>query len=136
MRRRCASLNTTMWSVHSRRTAGAFRSDLKVAEPEVPRTVRLIVGRRLARLTDPTRTILGTAAVIGRSFAFEVLKAATATDGLLECVEEIERAGLIYSGVQSPEARLEFAHELIRQTVISDLSAGRRRRLHLEVAGD
>ena len=115
--------------------AGVFRSDLKVAEPEVPQTVRLIVGRRLARLTDSTRTILGTAAVIGRSFAFEVLKAATVTDGLLECVEETEKAGLIFSGVQSPEARFEFAHELIRQTVISDLSAGRRRRLHLEVAG-
>ena len=115
--------------------AGAFRSDLKVAEPEVPQTVRLIVGRRLARLTDPTRTILGTAAVIGRSFAFEVLKVATAADGLLECVEETEKAGLILSGVQSPEARFEFAHELIRQTVISELSAGRRQRLHLEVAG-
>ena len=115
--------------------AGVFRSDLKVAEPEVPQTVRLIVGRRLARLTDPARTILGTAAVIGRSFPFEVLKAATATDGLLECVEETEKAGLIFSGAQSPETRFEFAHELIRQTVISDLSAGRRQRVHLEVAG-
>ncbi len=115
--------------------AGAFRSDLKVAEPEVPQTVRLIVGRRLARLAVPTRTILGTAAVIGRSFAFEVLKAATATDGLLECVEETEKAGLIFSGVQSSQARFEFAHELIRQTVISELPARRRRRLHLEVAG-
>ena len=115
--------------------AGVFRSDLKVAEPEVPQTVRLVVGRRVARLSDPTRTILGTAAVIGRSFAFEVLKAATATDGLLVCVEETEKAGLIFSGSQSPETCFEFAHELIRQTVINDLPAGRRRRLHLEVAG-
>jgi predicted ATPase/DNA-binding winged helix-turn-helix (wHTH) protein len=114
--------------------AGAFRPDLKVAEPEVPQTVRLVVGRRLARLTDLTRTVLGTAAVIGRSFAFEVLKAATATDGLLECVEETEKAGLIFSGAQSPEARFEFTHELIRQTLIGSLSAERRQRLHLEVA--
>lgn len=115
--------------------AGAFRTDVKVGEPEVPQTVRLIVGRRLARLTEPTRTMLGTAAVIGRSFPLEVLKAAATTGGLLECVEETEKAGLIFSGAPGPEARLEFAHELIRQTVISDLSAWRRQRLHRDVAG-
>jgi len=36
--------------------------------------VRLVVGRRLARLSDRTRQILGTAAVIGRSYTLKVLE--------------------------------------------------------------
>jgi predicted ATPase len=108
--------------------AGAFRADLKVAEQEVPRNVRLVVGRRLARLTGLTQKILATAAAIGRSFPFKVLEAATAAERLLECVEEAERAGLISSGPSSPEARFEFSHELIRQVVIDGQSAARRQR--------
>ena len=62
--------------------AGVFRSELKVAEQEVPHNVRLVVGRRLARLTDPTQKILATAAAIGRSFPFKILDAASGADRL------------------------------------------------------
>ena len=102
----------------------------------MPRSVRLIVGRRLGRLSDRTRKILGIAATIGRLFTFEVLEAPTPTDAdtLLECVEEAERAGLIFSSAANSTARFEFSHELVRQAVVSNLSAARRQRLHLEVA--
>jgi len=115
---------------------GVFRTELKIAEGEVPQSVRLVVGRRLGRLSDRTRKILGTAATIGRLFNFELLEASTGTDAdtLLECVDEAERAGLIFSGAENPKARLEFSHELVRQAVLSGLSAARRQRLHLEVA--
>ena len=115
--------------------AGGFRSDLKVSEQEVPQNVRLVVGRRLARLTDLTQKILGTAAAIGRSFPLKVLEAAAAADRLVECVEEAEKAGLLLSVRQSLETRFEFSHELVRQVVINGQSAPRRQRLHLEVAG-
>src|SRR5712692_3999645 len=74
---------------------GVFRTELKIAEGEVPQSVRLVVGRRLGRLSDRTRNILGTAATIGRLFNFELLEASTGTDAdtLLECVDEAERAG-------------------------------------------
>jgi predicted ATPase len=115
---------------------GVFRSELKIAEGEVPRSVRLVVGRRLGRLTDLTRRILRTAATIGRFFTFEVLDASTGAgaDTLLECVEEAERAGLIFSSAENAKTRFEFSHELVRQAVVSGLSAARRQRLHLEVA--
>ncbi len=117
-------------------SAGRFRSELKIGESEAPSSVRLIVTRRVARLKDATQMMLATAAIIGRSFNFELLQvshAATA-DSLLECVEEAERAGLIRSVTGSRKARFEFCHELTRQAVLSSLSVARRERLHLNVA--
>jgi hypothetical protein len=114
---------------------GEFRRDLNLSEIDVPQSLRLIIGRRLARLSDDARKILGPAAVLGRSFAFELLEASTRidADSLLDYVEEVEKAGLIYSTLGYPEASFQFSHELIRNAVLSDLSAPRRQRLHLNV---
>ena len=116
--------------------AGNFRRELKVGELDVPRNVRLVVGRRLARLSDATRRVLAVAAVIGRSFTFELLEAASGAeaDSLLDCIDEAERAGLIRSTTQYPESRFEFSHELIRQTMMTGLSVARHRRIRLAVA--
>ncbi len=117
-------------------SSGQFRPKLELAELEAPPSVRLIVARRLARLSDLTQKMLGTAAVIGRFFSFEILRASNQDDAdlVLECVEQAEKAGLIFSVAGSPAVRFEFSHELIRQAVIDGLSAARRQRLHLEVA--
>ena len=116
--------------------AGQFRPELKIEELEVPRNVRLVVGRRLGRLGEGTRKILALAAVIGRSFTFELLEAAASAkaDALLDCLDEAHRIGLIRSSTQYPEARFEFSHELIRQAILTQLTVARHRRLHLEVA--
>ena len=97
--------------------------------------MRLIVGRRFKRLSDATAKVLVTAAVIGRSFAFELLEASTKLEPetLLDSVDEAGRVGLIRSSTEYADARIEFSHELIRQVVLAQLSAARRRRLHLQV---
>ena len=117
-------------------SVGEFRHDLKLSDTDVPQSLRLVIGRRLARLSDRTLKALGTAAIMGRSFTFELLAASIEADpdSLLDCVEEAERAGLISSTVQYPEARFRFYHELIRRAVVSRLSVARRQRLHLDVA--
>ena len=46
----------------------------------------------------------------------------------------MEKAALIYSTLGYPEASFQFSHELIRSAVLSELSAPRRQRLHLNVA--
>jgi class 3 adenylate cyclase/tetratricopeptide (TPR) repeat protein len=117
-------------------SSGEFRRDLKIEDVDVPRSLRVIIGRRLVRLSEDTQRILGTAAAIGRSFTFELLEASTRMepDRLLDCVEQAEKAGLIYSTLEYPDARFQFSHELIRQAVVSGLSAARRQRLHLDVA--
>jgi len=115
---------------------GRWRSDLGIGELEVPRSVRLVIGQRLERLTDECRRALTAAAVIGRAFSFELLEALgeVDTDVLLDAVDEGERAHLITSSGDGPEARFTFAHELIRQTLVSGLSSPRRQRRHLRVA--
>ena len=117
-------------------SSGKFRSELKIGELDAPPSVRLVVARRLARLSELTQKMLAAAAVIGRFFSFEILQAAIGADAdsILERVEEAERAGLLFSVAESPKARFAFSHELVRQGVLSGLSALRRQRLHLEVA--
>ena len=107
-----------------------------MTEVEIPQSLRLIIGRRLAHLSAPTKQVLGPAAVIGRSFAFELLEASTRIDAesLLDYVEEAERAGLITASTEQGETRFQFAHELVRQAVIANLSAPRLQRIHLEIA--
>ena len=116
--------------------SGAFRRDLQPAEVKVPPNVLLVIGRRLARVGANTQKLLAAAAVIRGSFTFELLAAASREneDQLLDSVEEAERAGLIASTVQYPEAKFGFSHELIRQSVLAALSAPRRQRLHLRAA--
>jgi tetratricopeptide (TPR) repeat protein len=115
---------------------GEFRQGLKLDELDVPRTVRLSIRRRVARLSDGAQKSIATAAVIGRAFTFELLQESSHADVdlLLDWIEEAEKAGLIGSTLQYPEVQFRFCHELIRQTVASELSGARRQRLHLDIA--
>ena len=115
---------------------GEFRRLLKLDDSDVPESLRLIIGRRFARLAVDTRRYLNTAAVIGRSFTFGLLEASTAakSEDLLDAVEEAEESGLILSRVEYPEARFQFSHELIRQAVLAQLSAPRTQRINLQIA--
>ncbi|MGA9721715.1 MAG: AAA family ATPase [Candidatus Binatus sp.] len=117
-------------------SAGQFRSALEIGELDAPPSVKLVVARRLARLNDLTQKVLATAAVSGRFFSFEILQASNGADAdsILEQVEEAEKAGLVFPVAESSKVRFMFSHELIRQAVLSSLSAVRRQRLHLEVA--
>jgi DNA-binding winged helix-turn-helix (wHTH) protein/predicted ATPase len=117
-------------------STGQFRARLKIDELNVPPNVRLVVGRRVTRLDEDTRKILAVAAVIGRSFAFELLEAASRKESpaLLNCLDEALAVGLIRSSVEQPRARFEFCHELTRQAILTPLSVARRHRLHLDVA--
>jgi hypothetical protein len=59
---------------------GEFRADIKIDESDVPEHVRLIIGRRLARLDENEKRMLAAAAVIGRSFSFKLLTAVCEVD--------------------------------------------------------
>jgi DNA-binding winged helix-turn-helix (wHTH) protein len=114
---------------------GVFRPALRITEAEAPQSVRLVVGRRLARLAERTQRMLAMAATIGRVFNLELVEAANSEDAesMLESAEEAEKAGLVQSCAEDSRA-FEFSHELARQAVLSGLSAARRQQLHHQVA--
>jgi DNA-binding CsgD family transcriptional regulator len=113
--------------------AGLWRRDLHVGETEVPPGVRLVIGRRLGRLGADCRAVLALAAVLGRTLDYGVLRAVSeiSDDALLVVLEEAEAAKVLGS---DDRGGLTFGHELIRQTLLSGLTALRRQRLHLRAA--
>jgi DNA-binding SARP family transcriptional activator/tetratricopeptide (TPR) repeat protein len=114
---------------------GRLRPNVAIGERDVPDRVRLIIGRRLARLDDGTQRVLTAAAVTGREFSVQVLGliADVDSDGLLDAIDEAENARIILP-VEGRSARYRFAHELLRQTLVVGTSLPRRQHLHLRVA--
>ena len=115
---------------------GAWASGVAIGDVEVPRSVRLVIEQRLARISDRCRHMLTSAAVVGHEFSFEIVESLgdLDTEALIEVIEEAERASLIRDTSRGREARYAFSHELVRQTLIGSLSRPRRQRLHLRVA--
>jgi predicted ATPase len=115
---------------------GDFVERLQQGEVALPHSLRLVIGRRLALVSKESARVLGTAAVIGRSFNFGLLEAAShiEPDGLVDSLEEAEKAGLVTSRLEYPEARFKFSHELIRRAVLDEISVARRQRVHLNIA--
>jgi class 3 adenylate cyclase/tetratricopeptide (TPR) repeat protein len=113
---------------------GRLRRDLRLDEVSVPESIQLVLGERLDRLAASTREVLVAAAVSGRMFTSEIVGevAGTSDDALVQAFNEVERARLLVPGTSSGE--LMFSHELVRQTLLSGVSAVKRQRLHLRTA--
>jgi tetratricopeptide (TPR) repeat protein len=116
--------------------AGQFHFDITGDEIVVPENVRLIIGRRLERLDDSAKRVLAAAAVIGRSFSFQLLTEISHldVDELFTILENAQQMGVIVPSAEGPERPFTFAHELVRQTLLADISIPRQQRLHASVA--
>ncbi|HTE63439.1 MAG TPA: AAA family ATPase, partial [Solirubrobacteraceae bacterium] len=113
---------------------GRLGDALALDEAGVPEGVREVTGRRLARLGEPARDMLATAAVLGREFDFDVLEEAGPLrgDALVAALEEAAAARVLR---EDPErvGRYAFGHALMRAALYDGLSALRRARLHSRV---
>jgi hypothetical protein len=115
---------------------GRFRTDIEIDEIDVPENVRLIIGRRLERLDENEKRALAAAAVIGRSFSFQLLTEISQidVDELFTAIEKAQQMGVIVPSSEGPEKPFTFAHELVRQTLLAGISTPRRQHLHAVVA--
>jgi class 3 adenylate cyclase len=115
--------------------AGHWRPDVSIGEVEVPESVRMVLGQRLDRVADDVLRVLTLAAVIGKAFTYEFLRALAteSEDALLDAIDEAERAHLIVA-TEGRDPHFTFAHEQIRQTLLGRISFPRRQRFHLRVA--
>ncbi|MCC7357833.1 MAG: AAA family ATPase [Anaerolineales bacterium] len=99
----------------------------------LPPPVRAIIQTRLAQLSPAAHELVGLAAVCGRDFDFAVLERASGYEQaqLVRALDELWQRRLIRE--QGADA-YDFAHERIRETADSELSAARRRLWHRRIA--
>jgi eukaryotic-like serine/threonine-protein kinase len=116
--------------------AGQFRTEISIDESDVPENVRLIIGRRLERLDENEKRVLAAAAVIGRSFSFQLLSSISRVDldELFAVIEKAQQMGIIVPSAEGPERPFTFNHELVRQTLLAGFADPRRQQLHAAVA--
>jgi DNA-binding CsgD family transcriptional regulator/tetratricopeptide (TPR) repeat protein len=100
----------------------------------VPDTLGDAVLGRAQTLPRSVREVASAAAVIGRSFDFDLLTAVTQADPgeIAAALRQLKEAHLVLPG--SDEVTFDFRHALIRDTLYADTDLPIRRRLHERVA--
>ncbi|HLF09232.1 MAG TPA: hypothetical protein VI789_07785, partial [Dehalococcoidia bacterium] len=111
-------------------------ADPSQPEAGVPEGLRDVIGKRLSRLSPECNRLLAIAAVIGRDFNLETLRAVTAVEeeAMLSSLEEAVRVGVLEERSQPGRVLYRFAHAFFRQTLYEEMIAPRRLRLHQEIA--
>jgi DNA-binding SARP family transcriptional activator/tetratricopeptide (TPR) repeat protein len=102
----------------------------------IPQSVRDVITRRLAHLSQKCNDMLVLASVLGREFTLAALARMgdVSEDQLLDALDEA-MAARVLADVPGGPGRLRFAHVLIRDTLYEGLTAARRVRLHRLAVG-
>ena len=110
------------------------QSGATVQAAAVPDTLGDAVLTRAQRLTTLARDLASAAAVIGRSFDFDLLTAVTEAgpDEVAGALRELQAAHLVLPGADA--VTFDFRHALIRDALYADTGLPMRRRLHERVA--
>ena len=103
-----------------------LRTDLMV-----PDTIHDVVMARIDRLSDQTKQLLQTAAVIGREFSFRLLSAVWKGSGPLEAqLRELVRLEFISERVEPEGATYVFRHALTQEAAYGAMLERHRRAWH------
>jgi tetratricopeptide (TPR) repeat protein len=103
--------------------------DLSMAELPLPESVREAIEARIQRLDAKQRQVLEAGAILGYTFAFDLLQLTAGRSELetLDCLNELAARLLVLE----QGAEFSFIHELTQRTVVEGLHTPRRRLLHL-----
>lgn len=106
---------------------------IRVDEINLPPKVYAVIQHRLTQLSPTARAIVSVAAIIGRSFSFEVLTAATEKNEneVAYALDELWQRRIIR---EQSTGSYDFGHDRIREAAYAELSPIRRRLLHRNVA--
>ena len=118
-------------------TNGVLSAESKNWTP--PGSVRELLHSRLKAVSETGRQLLGAAAVIGRSFDFDMLREVSGRgeEETVNALEELIAQGLVEEVDMSTNDRVlkyDFSHERLRSLVYEETSLARRRLLHRRVA--
>src|SRR5262249_27994883 len=118
--------------------ADATGSIADASEPPaiIPSTLRDLLTARLDGLPDGVKDTVRLAAVLGREFRYEVLKAASPKeeDALREDLFDLTNSGLIFHRRSVRSESYVFKHALLRDTAYESMVRSTRQELHSRVA--
>jgi tetratricopeptide (TPR) repeat protein len=114
-------------------TVEMVRAGLERSSGTLPGKMRSVIEIRLVQLSPPAQQVAALAAVIGRSFAFPLLKAASPQSEaeLVDSLDELWQRQIIR---EQGEDGYDFSHDKIREVALGRLSVARRRWWHRRVA--
>jgi class 3 adenylate cyclase/tetratricopeptide (TPR) repeat protein len=115
---------------------GAYRLVRPVEDATVPATVGAVLAARIDRLSEREKSLLQSAAVIGREFSQPVLaRAAELAAGELEpALRALIAAEFLYEQELYPEAVYAFKHPLTQEVAYHSQLGERRAAVHRRVA--
>ncbi len=107
--------------------------DAKYKAGDLPAKVQAVLTARLAQLSPEAQTLAGLAAAIGREFRISLLEKASGLDqdSLVNQLDELWQRRIIRE--QGLDA-YDFSHEKLREVAFQNMSRGRRRLVHRQVA--
>lgn len=97
----------------------------------LPPRLRAVLEGRLARLSSPARTVIESAAVIGREFDIDLLRQISEIDegSTINALDELWRVRM----VRERSGRYDFSHDKLREATLLGISPIRLRWLHQRV---
>jgi class 3 adenylate cyclase/predicted ATPase len=101
----------------------------------IPTTLQDSLMARLDRLSA-VKEVAQIGAAIGREFTYRLLAAVAPISGiaLQSALEQLTRAGLIFSHGQPPDSTYIFKHALLQDAAYASMLRGRRQQLHRRIA--
>ena len=117
---------------------GHYRLVGKLADVEIPDTVRGVMMSRIDGLDEGSRNVLKVAACIDRIFPYSVLRAIypwpILDEVLRRRLETLEKVDLTPLKSPEPDLCYQFKHVLTQEVAYESLSYARRRELHSLIA--
>jgi class 3 adenylate cyclase/tetratricopeptide (TPR) repeat protein len=114
---------------------GGYRLGRPFDTIQVPATVQAILAARIDRLPPEDKTLLQTAAVIGKDVPFALLQAIgeAAEETLRHGLARLQTAEFLYETALFPALEYTFKHALTQEVAYGGLLQARRRDLHARI---
>ena len=114
---------------------GTYRLARAPSTIQVPATVQAVLAARMDRLSVEDKSLLQTAAVIGKDVPFPLLQAIAELpeETLRGAVTHLRAAEFLYEANLFPELEYTFKHALTQEVAYGSLLQERRRALHARI---
>src|SRR5271166_1244635 len=119
----------------ARNDGGRSVPTAQLTQDELPRSVRQVIGWRVARLGAEAGRVLSAAAIVGQEFDLELVARMVELDEeVVLGVFDAATAAALITEVRGGSGHFRFVHALIQHTLYADLGGTRQARSHRRAA--